>query len=200
MNSAASLAAGLPVGRPSVRCLVVACYALPAAVIWVVVGACLAVLPLTGVALVGAAAYGCYYGITELAGRRGLLTPGRRWQVPQSMMIGASPGRRLLVWGAILGPGFLTANPYAGFGLLPFAVAAMHEAGRAACLALATVIGLAHGTARAAALLRDVGRVTPVTATGQLDVLLKTVYWRRFDGAVVLAIAGAAAAASVLYF
>jgi hypothetical protein len=183
-----------------VRCLVVACYALPAAVIWIALGAGLAALPLIGVALVGAAAYGCYYGITELVGRRGLPTPGRRWQVPQSTMIGASPRRRLLAWGAILGPGFLTANPYAGFSLLPFVVAAMHEAGRGACLTLAAVVGLAHGTARAAALLRDIRRVAPATASGQLDLLLKTVYWRRFDGVVLLAIAAAAAAASVLYF
>ena len=145
-------------------------------------------------------AYGCYYGVTELAGRRGLAVPGRRWQVPQSMMINASPRRRILVWGAILGPGFATQNPFAGFGLLPVAVAAMRAAGTWACLALAVMIGLGHGTARAAALLRDVRRGAPASATDQLDVLLKTLYWRRLDGAALLAVAAAAAVVSLRYF
>jgi hypothetical protein len=167
---------------------------------WLAVGLCLAALPLAGVALVVAVAYGCYYGGLELAGRRGLAVPGRRWQVPQSMMINASPRRRILVWGAILGPGFFTQNPYAGFGLLPVAVAAMRAAGSGACLVLAAAIGLAHGAARAAALLRDVRRKAPTTATEQLDVLLKTLYWRRFDGATLLAVAAAAALVSLRYF
>jgi len=167
---------------------------------WLAAGLCLAALPLAGVALVVAVVYGCYYGGLELAGLRGLAVPGRRWQVPQSMMINASPRRRILVWGAILGPGFLTQNPYAGFGLLPVAVAAMRAAGSGASLALAAAIGLAHGAARAAALLRDVRRSTTATATGQLGVLLKTLYWRRFDGAALLAVAAAAVATSLSYF
>jgi hypothetical protein len=167
---------------------------------WLALGLCLAALPLAGVALVAAVVYGCYYGVTELAGRRGLAVPGRRWQVPQSMMINASPRRRIMVWGAILGPGFLTQNPYAGFGLLPVAVAAMRAAGTGACLALAAAIGLAHGTARAAALVRDVERTATTSTTGQLDVLLKTIYWRRFDGAALLAVAAAATVVSLSYF
>jgi hypothetical protein len=179
---------------------VFAAYAVPAVVSWVALGLCLAALPLTGVALVTAAVYGCYYGAIEIAGRRGLAVPGRRWQVPQSMMIDASPRRRILVWGAILGPGFLTQNPYAGFGLLPVAVAAMRAAGTEACLALAAAVGLAHASARAAALLRDVRRGAAASATEQLDVLLKTIYWRRFDGAALLAVAAAATLVSLSYF
>lgn len=167
---------------------------------WLALGLCLAALPLTGVALAAAVAYGGYYGGLELAGRRGLAVPGRRWQVPQSMMINATPRRRVLVWGAILGPGFLTQNPYAGFGLLPVAVAAMRAAGTGACLALAAAIGLAHGTARAAALLRDVRRGPSASATDHLDVLLKTVYWRRLDGVALLAVAAAAAVVCAGYF
>lgn len=173
---------------------------LPALVTWLALGLGLAALPLTGVALVVAVAYGCYYGGVELAGRRGLSVPGRRWQVPQSMMINASPRRRILVWGAILGPGFLTQNPFAGFGLLPVAVVAMRAAGTGACLTLAAAIGLAHGTARAAALLRDIRRGAPAGPAGQLDVLLKTVYWRKFDGMALLAVAAVAALVSARYF
>lgn len=182
-----------------------AAYAFPALAAWGLLGFCLAVLPLAsfvlaGFGLVAAVAYGSYYGISELAGRTGLAVPGRRWQVPQSMVINASPRRRLLVWGAILGPGFLTQNPYAGFGLLPLAVAAMRAAGSGACLALATAIGLAHGTARAAALIHDLRQPAPADPAGQLDVLLKIVYWRRLDGAALLTAAAAAAAASLHYF
>jgi hypothetical protein len=215
-----------------VRLGVVAAYAVPAAIAWSVIGLALAALPLAGFALVAAVLYGGYYGLIELAGRRGLPPPGRRWQVPQTMMIDAPPRRRVLVWGAILGPGFLTRNPYAGFAILLLAVAAMP--GLAAGLALGAAIGAAHGGARAVALLRDVrelhqaqgdGRAAPdpvgtgpvvtgpvvtgpvVTGpvvTGpvvtHLDLLLKTVYWRRIDGAALLAFAVTAAVAAVRYF
>jgi hypothetical protein len=194
--------------------LVIAAYALSAAAAWTLLGAVAAalqaVLPVAGIALVAAIGYAGYYGLTQATGLRGLPPPGRGWQVPQTMMIGASPRRRILVWGAILGPGFLTRNPYAGFGLLPLVVAAMTAAGGTVTLAAAAVIGVAHGSARAMALLRDVGdlrqagalatapgatatamaaaTVAP-TALTQLDLLLKALYWRRWDGAVLLAAA-----------
>jgi hypothetical protein len=123
------------------------------------------------------------------------------------MMIDAPPRRRVLVWGAILGPGFLTRNPYAGFAMLLLAVAAMP--GLAAGLALGAAIGVAHGGARAVALLRDVrelhqtpgdGRAAPGPVVTHLDLLLKTVYWRRIDGAALLAFAVTAAVAAVRYF
>jgi hypothetical protein len=206
VNSAASLAAGLPVGRLSARCLVLAAYLLPAVAVWTVVGLAVMVLasalPLTSVALAATVLYGCGYGLAEITGLGRLSVPGRRWQVPQSMMIDASPRRRVMVWGAILGPGFATRNPYAGFGLLPITVAVMAAFHPGAAVALAAAIGLAHGGARAAALLRDIaGTPVPQDAAGQLDLLLRTVYWRRLDGVVLLAVAAAAAtAASVGYF
>ena len=124
----------------------------------------------------------------------------------------------MLVWGALLGPGFATRNPYAGFGLLPIAVAAMPGTG--AGLAVGAAVGLAHGAARAMALLRDVrdlrlepasqvlaaaggGEVTgpPAGAPAtHLDVLLKTVRWRRIDGGVLLAAAVTALVACPGYF
>lgn len=207
MNSAASLAVGLPVGRLWARCLVLAAYLVPAVAFWTVIGVALmalaAALPLAGVALVLAAIYGCCYGAAEIAGLGRLAVPGRRWQVPQTMMIDASPWRRVLVWGAVLGPGFATRNPYAGFGLLPIAVVAMAASRPGAAVLLAAVIGLAHGGARAVALLRDISGgqpESPADAAGHLDLLLRTVYWRRLDGAMLLAVAATATAASVSYF
>lgn len=150
------------------RCLVVLAYALPAAIVWMLLGLGLTALPLAAVALVGVVGYGGYYGFTELTGSAGLAIPGRRWQVPQTMMINASPPRRVLVWGAILGPGLLTRNPYAGFGLLPIVLAAMSAAvawgGHSGPswrtgLAVGAAIGLAHGSARAIALLRDIAEL-----------------------------------------
>lgn len=207
----------------------VAAYAVPAVAVWAVLGLALMTVRLTGFALAAAVAYGGYYGATEVSGRPGLPPPGRAWQVPQSMLIEASVRRRVLVWGAFLGPGFATRNPYAGFGLLPLAVAAMP--GRGAGLAVGAAVGLAHGTARAAALLRDVRELRPVPArqvtaaqvpashvaaaagvgdaaagppgdalTAHLGLLLKTVYWRRIDGVVLLAAAATAIAACAGYF
>lgn len=188
----------------------IAAYAVPAMGIWTVLGFCLAALPLTGAGLVGAVAYGLGYGRSELAGGRGLPVPGRRWQVPQTMMIDSPPARRVAVWGALLGPGFVTRNPFAGFGLLPLAVAAEGLSGPAQAVLLAAAIGLAHSSARAVALLRDVAEVSrtcgaepafaSVTAAGQLELLLRTVYWRRLDGALLLTVAVIATALAVGYF
>ncbi len=194
---------------------VVAAYAVPAAAIWaglgLATGGAVAALGWTVALLAMAAAYGGYYGAVEASGGRGLAPPGRRWQVPQTMLIDASPRRRVLVWGAILGPGFVTRNPYAGFGWLPLAVAAMPGPG--AAMALGAAIGVTHGAARAAALLRDVGdlRMTSAMAvagaasgpggavTTHLDLLLRTLYWRRVDGVALLAAAATAALAAGHY-
>jgi hypothetical protein len=245
VNSAASLAAGLPVGRHAVRLGVLAAYSVPAMAAWALLGLGLgtagAELPgLRGVALAAVAGYASYYGALELSGRRGLPPPGRGWQVPQTMLIEASARRRLLVWGALLGPGFATRNPFAGFGLMPLAVASMP--GPAPAVVLGAAVGLAHGAARAAALLRDVRELGPapesvalagaiagaVAAAGagaiagagaggaateivpgevlsaevlptHLGMVLKTIYWRRFEGAVLLAAAATGVAACLRY-
>jgi hypothetical protein len=231
---------------------VLGAYAVPAIVVWALLGLGLGALGLLlpgsrGIALAAAAAYGGYYGSIELSGRRGLPPPGRRWQVPQTMLIDASPRRRVLVWGTLLGPGFATRNPFAGFGLLPLVLAAMPGIGPG--VALGAMVGLAHGAARGASLVRDVrelspappvavavpavavpavavpaagslaavpavavpgvavpaGGAGPAGARGQeppthLDMVLRTIYWRRFDGAALLAVAATGAAACLTYF
>jgi len=210
----------------------VAAYAVPAVAVWGAIGLALGCLPLSRVALVALAGYGLIYGAAEITGRPILRAPGTGWQVPQAMLLGARPARRVLVWGALLGPGLATRNPYAGFGALPLAVAAVR--GPLAGLAAGAAVGAAHGTARAAALLRDVrelsaqrppgrvpsdpamaasalpgpamaGPVLPGSAPTaappvptHLDLLLKTVRWRRVDGALLLVLAAAAAFAALL--
>jgi hypothetical protein len=222
VNSAASLAGALPVGRHAFKVGVLTAYAIPAVLLWGLLGLGAGSLGLLlpgahGIALAATAAYGCYYGATELAGRGGLSPPGRLWQVPQTMLIDAPPRRRVLVWGALLGPGFATRNPFAGFGLLPLAVAAMPGIGPA--VALGAAIGLSHGAARASALLHDVRdvnpppvvRASPVAAPGHveidsdappthLEMVLKIIYWRRFDGAALLMVAATGTCACLRYF
>ena len=170
-------------------------YALPAAVAWAVLGLLLNVLPLSLAALSLIVVYGACYGLTESAGRARPAPPGSRWQVPQTMVAGVSRRRRVLVWGAILGPGFATRNPYAGFGLLPLAVAAVGSI--PAGIALAAVIGVAHGTGRALALLRD---AREAMAGDHLRMILKSLYWRTFDGFALLVVSGAAAVACLYRF
>ncbi len=170
-------------------------YALPAAVAWAVLGLLLNALPLSLAALPLIVAYGACYGVTESAGRARPAPPGSRWQVPQTMVAGVSRRRRVLVWGSVLGPGFATRNPYAGFGLLPLAVAAVGSI--PAGIALAAVIGVAHGTGRALALLRD---AREALAGDHLRMILKSLYWRTFDGFALLVVSGAAAVACLYRF
>ncbi|HTZ94597.1 MAG TPA: hypothetical protein VMB74_19555 [Streptosporangiaceae bacterium] len=145
----------------------------------------LGVLPVAHAAVVIAAVYGCGYGVAELWGLRWPV-PGRRWQVPQDLLIGAGGPRRLMVWGAILGPGFLTRNPYAGFGMLLLLAASTGSL--PAAVVVAAAIGAAHSSGRAFALLRD-------SATAHQEpfvLLLQSLRWRALDGVALLATAGVA--------
>jgi hypothetical protein len=163
--------------------------------VWAVLGVCLGALPLARPALLLAAAYAAWYGVTEAAGRSRLPVPGTRWQVPQTMVVGVPARRRLLVWSSILGPGFLTRNPYAGFGLLPIVVAAAGDV--RAAVVLAAAIGLAHGCGRALALLRD---TRPGADLDPMRLVLVSMYWRTVDGFALLVIAGAALTACARQF
>ena len=171
-----------------------AAYTVPAAAVWAVLGLALTALPIGTAALLATALYGCAYGAAESLHLRRPRTPGRSWQVPQDFMIGASSRRRVLVWGSILGPGFLTRNPYAGFGVLPLLVAGTVPAaggpgGRLALgLAVGVMVGIAHGAGRALALLRDVSR----PQGDPFALLLRSLRWRALDGLALLAIAAAA--------
>jgi hypothetical protein len=144
-------------------------------------------VPLRAIALILMAGYGVFYGVLEAGGLARPAPPGSRWQVPSEWVRGVSRRRRFLVWGALLGPGFATRNPYAGFWVLPLAVAAVGNVGYGVVLAAA--IGAAHSTGRALGLLRD---VKDVDVSSYLRSTLKSMYWRRADGFILLVAAGAA--------
>jgi hypothetical protein len=145
-------------------------------------------LPLGVIALLLMAGYGVFYGILEAGGLARPAPPGSRWQVPSEWVRGASRRRRFVIWGSLLGPGFATRNPYAGFWLLPLAVAAAGTVGYGVLLAAA--VGSAHGTGRAFGLLRD---VRDADVTSYLQSTLRSMYWRRADGFALLVAAGVAA-------
>lgn len=155
---------------------------------WAVVGVALNLLPLKHIAVIVMVLYATYYGLVEATHHRGVPPPGSRWQVPQSFVIGISRRRRILVWGCILGPGFATRNPYAGFGLLPLALAAVGNLSDG--IVLGGAVGMAHGIARAIALLRD---ARGINVSEYLQSVLKSMYWRAFDGFSLLVVAGVAA-------
>ena len=154
---------------------------------WMLVGLLVNMAPVDRIALALIVAYGAYYGLVEAAGRPGLPPPGRTWQVPSQWVDNAPGWRRILVWGSLLGPGFATRNPYAGFGLLLLVVASIGNL--PAGVALAAVLGLGHSAGRAAALLRDTRRIA---AADYLQAVVGSIRWRTFDGLALLAVAGAA--------
>ncbi len=145
-------------------------------------------LPLSAVALVLMAGYGVFYGVLEAGGMARPAPPGSGWQVPSEWVRGVSRRRRFVVWGSLLGPGFATRNPYAGFWILPLAVAAVGDLGYG--ILLAAVIGAAHSTGRVLGLLRG---VKDVDVSSYLQSTLKSMYWRMTDGFLLLTAAGAAA-------
>jgi hypothetical protein len=190
----ASMAADLPVGRKARPLGPLVAYAAPAAAAWALVGLLGNLAPVRLAALGLTVAYGAYYGLIEVAGRPGLPTPGRFWQVPSQWVDNVPRWRRILTWGALLGPGFATRNPYAGFGLLVLVVCSVGNIRLG--VALAAALGLLHGLARALALLRDTRRVA---VTDYLDLVARSMRWRTIDGLTLLAVAGAATITIVIH-
>ena len=156
-------------------------------------GLLLNLLPLSLASRVLIVVYCACYGLLEVLGAARPAPPGSRWQVPQTLVAGVSSRRRIAVWGAILGPGFATRNPYAGFGLLVLIVAAFGNV--TAGVTAAAGIGIAHGTGRALALRRD---ARGTDAAEYLNSVLKAMRWRTVDGLILLII-GSLTLTSYLY-
>lgn len=160
-------------------------YAIPAGLAWLVIGVLLNVISLRHGALVLMLVYCAYYGVQESGGLHGIRPPSTSWQVPKTFVHAASWQRRVIVWGALLGPGLATRNPYAGFGLLPIAIATVGL--RPAGLVVAFAIGVSHATGRALALLRDVERLDE---SDYYESVLRSMRWRRVDGFALLGFGG----------
>ena len=171
-----------------------AAYAAPAAAAWALLGLLANLAPVRPAALALTVGYGIYYGLIETSGRTGLPPPGRSWQVPARWVDNVPRWRRILIWGSLLGPGFATRNPYAGFGLLLLIVCSVGSIRLG--VALAVTFGLLHSLARAAALMRDVHQPP---GADYLDLLARSMRWRTLDGLALLTIAGAATTTIVFH-
>jgi len=176
--------------------LVVLAYAAPAVTIWAVLGLALNSVPLASAALAAIVVYALFYGVHETGGRAVPPPPGSRWQVPSGWVRGVSRRRRIMVWGSLLGPGFATRNPYAGFGLLALVVAAVGNIRYG--VPLAAAIGLSHALGRSFALVRDVHG--PTGSADYIQAILRGMRWRLFDGYALLLIGGIAIAACAAGF
>ncbi len=187
------MAAHLPVGRFRRYAATLAAYALPAAVTWLLIGALVNVPPIARGAAIALVLYGLFYGIAEVADVNGLWVPGTRWQVPPAFVTKKSSRRILAVWGGLLGPGLATRNPYAGFTALLIGLATFGSIKIGAALAIA--VGVAHGTARGLALLRDAREIDHLD---YLQSVLRSLYWRRVDGLMLLLLAGLSVAGLVV--
>lgn len=160
-------------------------YALPASLIWGLVGA--AIQPLSGASLIVALATFCYalgFGICEVL-KIPFRPPSSFWQVPHGWLRGRSTIAQTLIWGVCLGPGLITRNPYAGIWILPLLLALIPN--HIAAISIGVAIGMAHGCSRALSILR-LRKTVGVDCTPTL--VLQLWRWQTIDGIILLFIAG----------
>ncbi|MDQ3915674.1 MAG: hypothetical protein M3323_10160 [Actinomycetota bacterium] len=128
-----------------------------------------------------AAVYALLYGAIETLSLP-VPVPGSHWQVPSHWVRGRAPRRAIAIWGAILGPGLWTRNPYAGIWMVALVLAA--SAGPAAGALAGAAAGGAHGAVRAAGVVAELNRGD---AGGVPERLIARQYrWRYVDGALLL--------------
>lgn len=160
----------------------VAAYAVPAALVWAVlgclfwiIGAVVWFLPII------AFGYASFFGFIESFG-----IPFRRfeskWQVPASWIKGRPSATQALIWGSLLGPGFVTRNPYAGIWLLPPLVGSHQNLGGA--IIAGFLIGVTHGVSRATGVLRN--RQYLGLNSAALRILGARLRWQLADGIALL--------------
>ena len=171
--------------------LFVLAFAIPGAFSWAIVGAIGDLGSGRWRWFIGAfiALYSWATGMAELRGRAGN-SLSSRWQVPAYWVRGRSEGVKTLIWGAVLGPGFLTRNPFAGFATaagLAFLSGNAWGAG---------IIGAAHVIFRALGILRNQRQsVTPEEAPQARRIQYRAL---RLDGALLVLIASSFACWGVL--
>ena len=166
-----------------------AAHAVPAMLLWGLLGAVLAgrVSPLA--VAVAAAAYAALYGAAETL-RVPVRPPSLNWQVPSAWVRERSSRAKIAIWGALLGSGLFTRNPYAGMWLVPLALALVGNPRAGALVGL--VAGGAHGIARALGVRSNI-RVR----RGRADIALVVdqLRWKLVDGLALLVAAGILVAA-----
>ena len=163
-------------------------YIVPAVVIWGVLAILVHPLThLTQIMLLVAWMYALVLGLLEA-----LAIPFRplslNWQVPAQWLQGRSAFVQTLIWGAALGPGFVTRNPYAGIWLLPVLLTLNQHF--FTNLGIGIVIGTAHGCTMAIGVL-----LTRQNLDTCGSGILMQWRWRVADGLILLFGAGSFTAA-----
>jgi hypothetical protein len=133
-----------------------------------------------------ACVYALIFGIAEMFGLP-LRVPSLAWQVPAQWVKGHSPMVQTATWGALLGPGLVTRNPYAGMWLLPLLIALNHNLLTAPAIGMA--VGLAHGGACALGVLSN--RRHMDTNCSHLMILGAQMRWLYIDSLALLLATGA---------
>lgn len=106
-----------------------------------------------------------------------------RWQVPSNWVRRRSELQRMAIWGAALGPGLVTRNPYAGMACLPLLVVLQPTV--TASVLLAMSVGTVHAAARAVA----VARMARCHAQSPIPLMGAQIGWRQADGLILLCMA-----------
>jgi hypothetical protein len=164
-------------------------YALPAALVWLVIGWALASLGVPALGRALAVAYAALFGVAEALWLP-VHAPSSQWGVPARWVRRHGLGTRTVIWGALLGPGLVTKNPYAGMWLLPLILLSI--TGGASGAAVGAAVGIAHGSMRALG-VRDNAR----RASNPHTLLMRMLYWRFADGLAAV-FAGAAIATLIV--
>jgi hypothetical protein len=165
--------------------VLVVTHALPAVVVWGVVGLGLGALRAADVGLVLTFVYAVVFGVNEALELR-WAAPTSQWQVPRGW---AGPERsfrrRAVIWGATLGPGLMTRNPYAGMWCIASLLVACGSL--RVGLAAGVAVGLCHGIARAGGVVDNALR----RPTDIHLAMARYFEWRVRDGISLLFLAGA---------
>lgn len=180
-----TLSAAKPSGRQARLAGLVAVggFALAGALTWPILATGVAVLPSADSWLLWLiVGYACFYAVVEVLNLP-VGHPSLNWQVPAPWVRGTIT-KRLLVWSMILGPGFATRNPYAGFWLI-FGVVALTRPGLE-LLALASLTGAAHGGMRAIGTMRNRCAQSPYA------MIVARLRWRHVDGFALAIMSGLA--------
>src|SRR6266568_763728 len=162
--------------------LYICAYVIPAVLLWSLLGA--VVWWIAGfqeaISLI-AFGYALLFGLVETLGAV-LPTPSSRWQVPDRWLKGHSLTAQTLIWGVVLGPGFITRNPFAGIWLVPLLLT-LNQSLPTMLLASA-LVGAAHASGRAIGILTNIKHVE--TSCGHLLILSAQLRWKFVDGLTLL--------------
>jgi len=169
------------------RIFYVIAYALPAAILWGMLGGLCRLLGVnTLFVMLFSLIYAVGFGLLETFGVP-VRVPSSTWQVPGHWVRGQSPQIQTLIWGTLLGPGILTRNPYASIWLLLPLLALSQNFMIAIGIGLA--VGTAHGIGRALGILYN--RKCISNSNAHLLIMGRYWLWQCIDGLALLVIAGA---------